>query len=252
MQKYIERSGRNDLNILIVSDHGYSTIKGVVDIEDFVKSKIVESIKCDEEILVAPNGGSVLFYVNPFNRNTLENLIGHLIVQPWCGNIFASHKDGDIEGTIDLSKVGLNGIREPDLAMSFKWADDFNDNNVQGLVYSSSGKSGDGQHGSIGLTEQQSVFIGYGPDFKENNFVTNPTGNIDITPTIIELLGIEPNNNIDGRIIKEGLTGNSQINSELKTQRYHAKRRIGVGSYEQELEVLVLNGSVYINNTKVV
>ena len=251
LQKYIERSGRNDLNILIVSDHGYSTIKGVVDIEDFVKSKIVEPIKCDEEILVAPNGGSVLFYVNPFNRNTLEILIDHLIVQPWCGNIFASHKDGIIEGTIDVSKVGLNGIREPDLAMSFKWSDGFNENNVQGLVYSSSGKSGDGQHGSIGLTEQRSVFIGYGPDFKENNFVANPTGNIDITPTIVQLLGIEPNDDFDGRIVKEGLIGNSQINTGLKTQRYHAKRTIGVTSYEQELEVLVLDGSVYINNAKV-
>ena len=196
LHKHIEKTGRNDLNIVIVSDHGYSTIKGVVDIEDFVKSKIIEAIRCDEEILVAPNGGSVLFYVNPFNRNTLEILIDHLIAQPWCGNIFASHKDGGVEGTIDLSKVGLNGIREPDLAMSFKWSGGFNDNDVQGVVYSSSGELGDGQHGSIGLTEQRSVFIGYGPDFKENNFVTNPTGNIDITPTIIELLGIEPNNDL--------------------------------------------------------
>ena len=47
LHKYIETTGRNDLNIIIVSDHGYSTIKGVVDIENFVKSKIVESIKCD-------------------------------------------------------------------------------------------------------------------------------------------------------------------------------------------------------------
>ena len=124
--------------------------------------------------------------------------------------------------------------------MSFKWSDGFNENNVQGLVYSSSGKSGDGQHGSIGLTEQRSVFIGYGPDFKENNFVANPTGNIDITPTIVQLLGIEPNDDFDGRIVKEGLIGNSQINSGLKTQRYHAKRTIGVTSYEQDLEVLVL------------
>ena len=251
LHKYIETKGRNDLNIVIVSDHGYSTIKGVVDIENFVKSKIVESIKCDEDILVAPNGGSVLFYVNPFNRNTLEILIDHLIAQPWCGNIFASHKDGDVEGTIDLNKVGLNGIREPDLAMSFKWSNGFNDNDVQGMVYSSSGEVGNGQHGSIGSTEHRSVLIGYGPDFKENNVVENPTGNIDIAPTIIELLGIDTDTNFDGRIIKEGLISRNQINPNIKMESYHTKRNSDGILYEQELEVSVLDGSVYINDAKV-
>ena len=191
---------------------------------------------------------AVLFYVNPFNRNTLEILIDHLISQPWCGNIFASHKDGDIEGAIDLSKIGLNGIREPDLALSFKWSNGFNDNDVQGIVYSSSGEVGNGQHGSIGLTDQRSVFIGYGPDFKENNFVTNPTGNIDITPTIMELLGVEPNNDFDGRIVKEGLISDNQISTNIRREISHGKRsRRGV-TYEQELEVSVLGRSVYVND----
>ncbi len=251
LHKYIETKGRNDLNIVIVSDHGYSTIKGVVDVEDFVKSKIVDSIKCDEEILVAPNGGSVLFYVNPFNRNTLEILIDHLTSQPWCGNIFASHKDGDVEGTIDLNKVGLNGIREPDLAVSFKWTNGVNDNGVQGMVYSSSGEVGHGQHGSIGATEHRSVLIGYGPDFKENNVVENPTGNIDVAPTIIELLGIDTDTNFDGRIITEGLIKHSTLSPVIKMESYYAKRNSYGNLYEQELEVSVFGNSVYINDAKV-
>jgi len=251
LHKYIETTGRNDLNIVIVSDHGYSTIKGVVDIENFVKSKIVESIKCDEEILVAPNGGSVLFYINPFNRNTLEMLIDYLIFQPWCGNIFASHKDGDVEGTIDFSKVGLNGIREPDLAMSFRWLNELNQHHVQGAVYSSSGEVGNGQHGSIGLTEHRSVLIGYGPDFKVNNVVSDPSGNIDITPTIMELVGIENNQDMDGRILRESLIRSNQQNTEIRKNISYAKRNRRGSIYEQELEVSIFGNSVYINHAEV-
>ena len=251
LQKYMQTSGRDDLNIMIVSDHGYSTIKGVVDIDGFVKSKLFRAIKFEEEILVAPNGGSVLFYVNPYNRNTVNTLVDYLINQSWCGNLFASHEQGPIEGTIDVAKVGLNGIREPDLAMSFRWSNEFNKNNVGGAVYSSSGSIGDGQHGSIGPTEHRSVFIGYGPDFKEKNVVVNPTGNIDIAPTIFELLGIEVNIDFDGRIIKEGLINRNTISPSIQKESYHATRTSGMILYEQVLEVFVSDGSVYIDDARV-
>jgi len=126
------------------------------------------------------------------------------------------NKDGDVEGTIDFSKVGLNGIREPDLAMSFRWLNELNQHHVQGAVYSSSGEVGNGQHGSIGLTEHRSVLIGYGPDFKVNNVVSDPSGNIDITPTIMELVGIENNQDMDGRILRESLIRSNQQNTEIR------------------------------------
>ena len=135
--------------------------------------------------------------------------------------------------------------------MSFKWTNGFNDNEVEGLVYSSSGEIGNGQHGSIGSTEHRSVLFGYGPDFKENNVVENPTGNIDIAPTIIELLGIDTDTNFDGRIITEGLISRSRISSDIRMESYHAKRNSDGILYEQELESSVLGNSVYINDAKV-
>ena len=54
---WLEDNGRNsDTDVLVVSDHGYSTIQEVVDVEWYVR----DAGFAPEEVLVAPNGGSVL------------------------------------------------------------------------------------------------------------------------------------------------------------------------------------------------
>jgi len=90
---------------------------------------------------------------------------------------------------------------------------------VRGLVYSDTGKidgftTGMGMHGAAGLREIHNFAAAIGPDFKRGFSDENPTGNIDVAPTIAQVLGLSPNVgpgsiSPSGRVMREALKGES-------------------------------------------
>ena len=101
---------------MVVSDHGYSTIQETVDVEWYVRDarKFSES-----DVLVAPNGGSVLFYCR--DTDTTYRLAAWLMAQPWCGALLASKTAGEIEGDA------------ADVAVGRRWAKSAGAGDVNGL-----------------------------------------------------------------------------------------------------------------------
>ena len=79
MMDWLETNGRAETDVMVVSDHGYSTIREVVDVESHVRDAGFGG----DDVLVAPNGGSVLFYTR--DSATAGRLAAHLMSQPWCG-----------------------------------------------------------------------------------------------------------------------------------------------------------------------
>ena len=87
---------------------------------------------------------------------------------------------------------------------------------VKGLVYSDDGTSqtfttGMGMHGAAGEREIHNYCAAIGPDFRRGFVDFNPTANIDVAPTITEILGVLPNIGPggvapDGRAMAEALT----------------------------------------------
>src|SRR5215472_15089143 len=156
---------------------------------------------------------------------------------------------GWIDGTFAQSVLGLlNQARSPDLIISFAESADADNkgltgpNNlafalalngqqpmpnrsqelvrpVKGLVYSDSGKidgftTGMGMHGAAGVREIHNFAAAIGADFKRGLSDQNPTGNVDVAPTIAHVLGLEPNVgpgsiSPSGRVITEALRGAS-------------------------------------------
>jgi hypothetical protein len=135
---------------------------------------------------------------------------------------------GWIDGTFTQEVVGaFNPARSPDLIVSFAEVPDLDNreftgparpaftlgvkgqqsvpNNsqplvhpVKGLVYADVGgakgwTTGMGMHGSAGVREIHNFCAATGPDFKHLFRDTTPTGNVDVTPTIEQVLGIMPN-----------------------------------------------------------
>ena len=113
--------------MIVVSDHGYSTIREGVDVESHVR----DAGFSESDVLVAANGGSVLFYTR--GKEMASRLAAHLMSQPWCGALLASDAAGDIEGTLPLALVGGDGPRAPELSMSFAWDSEKNDAGYDGL-----------------------------------------------------------------------------------------------------------------------
>ena len=143
---WLDRNGLGSgTDVMVVSDHGYSTIQEVVDVEWYVRDAGFSS----EEVLVAPNGGSVLFYTR--DAGVAERLAPWLMERPWCGALMASESAGEIAGTLPLALAGCEGPRAPELVMSFGWDSRPNAAGYNGFVHSAGGIAGPG---SARLDEQ--------------------------------------------------------------------------------------------------
>ncbi len=44
-----------------------------------------------------------------------------------------------------------------------------------------------------------------GPDFRKQFVDSLPSGNIDVAPTILSILGVQPSDEVDGRVLNEAL-----------------------------------------------
>jgi arylsulfatase A-like enzyme len=158
---------------------------------------------------------------------------------------------GWIDGTFAQPALGLlNGGLSPDLIISFAESADVDNkgltgpNNlafalvqkgqqsvqnhsqelvhpVKGVVFSDLGANdtfttGMGMHGAAGAREIHNFAAAIGPDFKRGFSDQNPSGNVDIAPTIGHLLGLQPNvgphgSSANGRVLTEALKGESSF-----------------------------------------
>ena len=55
--------------------------------------------------------------------------------------------------------------------------------------------------------ELRNTLIARGPSWIRSTVVDTPTGNIDVAPTILHLLGLPGGNGMDGRVLHEALAG---------------------------------------------
>ena len=72
---WLEESGRADeTDVMVVSDHGHSTNIGAIEVETMVREAGFPPGDSPGGVVVAPNGGSVLFYVHDRDRATADKL----------------------------------------------------------------------------------------------------------------------------------------------------------------------------------
>jgi arylsulfatase A-like enzyme len=243
--EYLESSGRaENTNVIVLSDHAYSTISEVVPVEAQLRDAGFPDISQPGGVAVAGNGGSVLFYVHNGDSRTSRQLTGWLETKPWCGAVFASRRMGEIEGTFPAALIGCDGPRSPDIAMSFLWNSESNAAGYPGYAPSTGGKVGQGQHGSASQHELRNVGLARGPSFRTAATVETPTGNVDVTPTILHLLGIEHGETpMDGRILFEALGSGT---GELPAPTTEILRA-GVGQFQQAIQLSRIGESIYID-----
>ena len=232
----------SDTNIIVVSDHGYSTISEVIDIDAELRNAGFPQGNEPGGVVAAPNGGSALFYAD---ADTARQLAGWLAAQPWCGALVASESAGDIPGTLPASLVGLEGPRAPALAMSFRWDSAANSAGFAGHAYSTGLAPGRGQHGSMSPHETRNVLFASGPAFRESTMLDTPTGNADIAPTVLHLLGLPGAGGIQGRVLRETLRGGPET-VEWDTTTHEAERSTPGGRYRQAVTVSQVGATVYL------
>ena len=249
LMDWLRRTGREgETDVIVASDHGYSTISQVIDIEALVRGAGFPGGGEPGCVAVATNGGTALFYTRPGDHDTAQRLAFWLMVQPWCGSLTVSDSVGEIPGTLPASLVGTQGPRCPEIAMSFCWDSTANGSGYPGTVYSTGGAPGNGQHGSMSKHEMNNVLVAWGPSFKQKITVDTPSGNVDLAPTVLRILGITDGPPMDGRVLEEALSGGPDPTSVVSSTEVHqAEHRLGQQLYSQSIKVASVGTTVYVD-----
>lgn len=245
---WLDQAGRgSNSDVIVVSDHGYSTISEVIDLEAELRRAGFPPGGEPGGVTVAPNGGAALFYATSNIPGTTERLAEWLMCQPWCGPLLASSAAGDIEGTLPASLAGLDGPRAPALTMSFAWNSQVSASGYAGHAYSTSLGPGQGQHGSMSPHETRNVMFARGPSFRRSTAIHSPTGNVDIAPTVLRLLGLPSGDAMAGRVLAETLMdGPGDV--EWYSETHIAERETSAGRYTQTIQVSRAGNTVYLDH----
>src|SRR5919201_3285741 len=210
---------RGKTDVFVVSDHGFSTIERSVDLRRIlndagftVKTEFNDQPK-PGEIMLAGNGGSVLFYVIGHDQTLIRRLVEFLQRSDFAGVIFTKEP---MEGTFGLDQATIQSPHGPDVEMAFRWNNSKNQFDIPGMIAADwQRKAGEGTHVTLSRFDMHNALIAVGPDFKRGETDDLPSGNVDLAPTICAILGINPLA-MDGRVLIEAMSGAARV-PEAKT-----------------------------------
>lgn len=205
------RKLRDTTDIIVVSDHGFSTIARVADVAEILNQngfhafrKFPDTGSKPGDIMVVANSGSSFLYLIGHDPDLEKRVVHFLQSQPFPGVIFSRHA---VDGTFTLEQARLNSANPPDIVVAMRWSARRNTNSIPGLLFTDATNylPGHGSHGSLSPFELHNLGIASGPHFKRGLVNETPTGNIDIAPTVLHILGVEAPHEMSGRVLTEAL-----------------------------------------------
>jgi len=250
----LDRRGlRGSTDVVVVSDHGFSTISTKIDIAvelslaGFRATREALGGLRPGEIMVASNGGSSLLYVGGHDPEVIRRAAAFLQIQDWTGVVFS--REG-LEGTFPLAEAHLDSPEAPDLVVSLRWSRGRNAAGLPGLQATDLAPSSTkvGNHASLSPYDMHNTLVAAGPDFRPGVVDTLPSANTDLAPTILWILGLqEEAAHMDGRVLGEALAGDAPPLRSYDIRRLHARRATVGGAWEQYLQVSEVNGVRYLD-----
>jgi predicted AlkP superfamily pyrophosphatase or phosphodiesterase len=235
-------------DVFVVSDHGFSTIDRAPDIigslkaAKFVAGKQFQNPEAGD-IMVVSLGGSTSFYVFEHDESVIRRLVAYLQGTDFAGVIFSTFP---IDGTFALAQAHVGATNgAPDVLVSMRWTSEKNEFGCPGMITSPEGKKGLGTHSSLSRFDLHNTLIASGPDFKKGFVSTMPSGNIDIAPTVLSILNVEPPGPMDGRVLFEAMTYGDQATLKPVEKTLEASRDLGFLEWHQYLKVTELGHATY-------
>jgi arylsulfatase A-like enzyme len=245
-----EQKVRETTDVFVVSDHGFSTIRRSIDLRKVLneagfaaKTEFKGDPKTGDIMLVG-NGGSVLFYVIGHDVTLTRRLVEFLQQSDFAGVIFTK---AQMEGAFSLEQANIQCDSAPDVVMAFRWDDSKNQFGIPGMIDADWQRgAGEGTHATLSHFEMHNILIAAGPDFKRGETGDLPSGNIDLAPTILQILGIKPPQKMDGRILSEGMTV-AMPSREPETKTIEATKHFRSGTWRQSLQISRVGSTIYLD-----
>jgi len=268
-----QRDARGRTDVFIVSDHGFSTIKRSVDLRRILNdagfTAKIEELRIAKDgnqsaggirdktefndqpkpgdIMLAANGGSVLFYVVGHDKKNIRRLVEFLQQSDFAGVIFTKEP---IEGTFGLTQALIHRGDAADVVMAFHWTDLQNQFGVTGEIDADWQRAaGKGTHATLSRFDMHNTLIAAGPDFKRGQTDDLPTGNVDLVPTILQILGIKVPHQMDGRILSEAVAAPTSLLPAPKPEAksIEARKDFPSGTWRQTLKISRVGSTIYLD-----
>jgi arylsulfatase A-like enzyme len=237
-------------NVMVVSDHGFSTIAQTVDVLSDVSR---QGFQVGSGFLEKPEqgrivgvtlGGLVNFYVVGRERTVTERLVAYLQTTSYAGVFFTREK---IAGAFSLADAGLDSPNAPDVVMAMRWSSDVPAAGLPpGLLVNSatSYSPRQGTHGSLSRYDMSNTLIAAGPAFRAGFRSETPSANSDVAPTVLRLLGLPLPADMDGRVLEEALAGGPDA-PKVESEILQATTSSGGRTWQQYLKVSRVAGRTY-------
>ena len=278
-------------NIIVVSDHGFGhSAFGVNVTAELIKAGLKAGPDSDDVVL-ASSGQTQLLHVKDRDRAHIHRITDFLKAQEWTGVLFTAGAPSpypppqageDInrvppplagEGREGAGAAPIEGIepgtfstqfihldhpeRGPDIVLTFPWSSAKNAFGVPGTDYTDTRgatgplKSNAGNHGSMSPWTVHNTFLAWGVDFKRGATVHTPVSNVDVTPTLIALMGLDRDAGLprfDGRAITEAFAdGPDEEQVATKTTTYFTATPDG--AFRAAIQVSEVGGERYLDKS---
>jgi Type I phosphodiesterase / nucleotide pyrophosphatase len=245
-----ERKARGTTDVFVVSDHGFSTIRRSIDLRKtlndagFAATTEFNGEPKPGDIMLAGNGGSVLFYVIGHDETITRRLVEFLQQSDFAGVIFTKQS---MNGTFALEEAKIQNDRAPDVVMAFRWEPSKNQFGVPGMIDADWQRAaGKGTHASLSRFDMHNTLIASGPDFKRDETNDLPSGNVDLAPTILQILAIKPLQKMDGRVLSEAMTA-ATPSQKPETKTVEATKHFQSGTWRQSLQISRVGSTIYLD-----
>jgi predicted AlkP superfamily pyrophosphatase or phosphodiesterase len=221
---------RDQTDVIVVSDHGFSTVARKVDVGDELRKK--GGFKAEGSfhkplekgnIIVDGLGGSMAFYIKDRDEPTRQKLITFLQNSSFTGVIFT--RDG-FDGTFKLSDINIDSQNQPDVVIAMRWKDEISEHGTRGTIISDGMEKGQGMHVSLSRYDMANTLIATGPHFRKGFVDELPSGNSDVAPTLAHIMGIKPARQMDGRVLSEALVDSSPPSGKPDSKILRTERKL--------------------------
>lgn len=204
--------------IIAMSDHGHITVEGQIDVMRHLRDaglSVGKAIGPDTDFALKP-GYSGQISVRDRDPALVDRLVRIMTEQDWCGPIFAreAHIAAGLDrlGALPLSRINYGHPRAADIAFTLRgrrgtWSRDGSEP-VEGLCLADNADIpvGGGLHGGL-MRGELNHLLAIGGDGIRAGTIETPCGNVDVAPTALALMGLEPEPMMAGRALMEAVEG---------------------------------------------
>ena len=249
-------------NIIVTSDHGFSTHNHGFRLAELVEPFAKPMADGSKDIAVAEGAIYLRAGRDPAR---LAAIVTALQKRPEVGAIFTRPRqgprqgsdtvsdpgpgggvEGEVPGTLSFDVARWNHPRAGDILVSSNWTEEKNTHGVAGAT-TDGGVAG---HGSSSPYDIHNTLIAAGPDFREHASSDVPTGNVDVAPTLLHLLGLTPPPSMSGRVIDEALR-EGPAPSSVHVEHVKETVRTADLTYELTAHISIAAGRRYLDFTEV-